>query len=82
MNIYKKDSYDLQLSIKEHLDWIPSFTELNYSEESKKKLEEEIRNFENKINNLDNIKQNIITEINKLKESKWIRNEIYKIIII
>ncbi len=29
LNIYKKDSYDLQLSIKEHLDWIHSFTQLN-----------------------------------------------------
>ena len=44
-------------------------SKLNYSEESKKKLEEEIRNIENKINNLDIIKENIITEINKLKES-------------
>ena len=29
MNIYKKDTYDLQLSIKEHSDWIYSFTELH-----------------------------------------------------
>ena len=29
LNIYKKDSYDLQLSIKEHSKWINSFTELN-----------------------------------------------------
>ena len=29
LNIYKKDSYELQLSIKEHSDWIISFTELN-----------------------------------------------------
>ena len=29
MNIYKKDTYDLQLSIKEHSDEINSFTELN-----------------------------------------------------
>ena len=28
MNIYKKDSYDLQLSIKEHSSSIYSFTEL------------------------------------------------------
>ena len=31
--------------------------EFNYSEESKKKLEEEINNIENKINNLDIISQ-------------------------
>ena len=29
MNIYKKDTYDLQLSIKEHSSWINSFTELH-----------------------------------------------------
>ena len=29
LNIYKKDSYELQLSIKEHLNWILSFTQLN-----------------------------------------------------
>ena len=29
MNIYKKDSYDLQLSIKEHSGAIYSFTELH-----------------------------------------------------
>ena len=29
LNIYKKDSYDLQLSIIEHSDWINSFTELH-----------------------------------------------------
>ena len=29
LNIYKKDSYDLQLSIKEHSNEIRSFTELN-----------------------------------------------------
>ena len=29
LNIYKKDSYELQLSIKEHLNWVISFTQLN-----------------------------------------------------
>ena len=56
-------------------------SELNYSEESKKKLEEEIRNFENKINNLDIIKQNIITEINKLKESNELEMKFMKILL-
>ena len=28
LNIYKKDSYELQLSIIEHSDWIKSFTQL------------------------------------------------------
>ena len=56
-------------------------SELNYSEESKKKLEEEIRNIENKINNLDIIKQNIITEINKLKESNELEMKFIKILL-
>ena len=29
MNIYKKDFYELQLSIKEYSKWINSFTELH-----------------------------------------------------
>ena len=29
LNIYKKDSYELQLSIKEHSNGIESFTQLN-----------------------------------------------------
>ena len=58
-----------------------NLSELNYSEESKKKLEEEIRNFENKINNLDIIKQNIITEINKLKESNELEMKFIKILL-
>ena len=29
LNIYKKDSYEIQLSIKEHSNWIISFTELS-----------------------------------------------------
>ena len=28
-NIYQKDSFNLQLSIKEHLEWISTFTQLN-----------------------------------------------------
>ena len=55
--------------------------EFNYSKESKKKLEEEIRNIENKINNLVIIKQNIITEINKLKESSELEMKFIKILL-
>ena len=53
----------------------------HYSEETKKKLEEEIKNIENKINNLDIIKQNIITEINKLKESNELEMKFIKILL-
>ena len=41
--------------------------EFNYSKKSKKKLEKKMKN--NKINNLVIIKESIIIEINKLKES-------------
>ena len=60
---------------------IIELSEFNYSKESKKKLEEEIRNIENKINNLDIIKQNIITEINKLKESNELEMKFIKILL-
>ena len=43
--------------------------EYNYSEEDKNKLKEEINNLKNKLLNLDIIKEKIITEINKLKET-------------
>ena len=46
----------------------------------KKKLFEKIRNIENKINNLDIIKQNIITEINKLKESNELEMKFIKLL--
>ena len=40
----------------------------NYSKKSKNKLKEEIKNIENKINDLNSIKQNIITEIDKINK--------------
>ena len=60
---------------------IINLSEFNYSEESKKKLEEEMRNIENKINNLVIIKQSIITEINKLKESSELEMKFIKILL-
>ena len=60
---------------------IINLSEFNYSEESKKKLEEEMRNIENKINNLVIIKENIITEINKLKESSELEMKFIKILL-
>ena len=56
-------------------------SELNYSEESKNKLEEEIKNIEIKIKNLDIIKENIINEINKLKESSELEMKFIKILL-
>ncbi len=46
-----------------------NLSKFNYSKESRNKLEEDIKNIENKINNLDIIKQKIITKINKLIQS-------------
>ena len=60
---------------------IIELSEFNYSKESKKKLEEEMRNIENKINNLVIIKENIITEINKLKESSELEMKFIKILL-
>ncbi len=55
---------------KEHKNHnLINLLEFNYSEESKNKLEEEIKNIENQIKNLDIIKQKIINDINKLKQS-------------
>ena len=54
---------------------------MNYSEESKNKLEEEIKNIEIKIKNLDIIKENIINEINKLKESSELEMKFIKILL-
>ena len=54
---------------------------MNYSEESKNKLEEEIKNIEIKINNLDIIKDKIINEINKLKELSELEIKFIKILL-
>ena len=52
-----------------------------YSEESKNKLEEEIKNIEINIKNLDVLKENIINEINKLKESSELEMKFIKILL-
>ena len=54
--------------------------ELNYSEESKN-LKEEIKNIENKINDLDILKQNIISIIDKLKDSSELELKYIKILL-
>ena len=45
-------------------------SEFNYKEESKNKLEEQIKNIEKKIIDLDIIKEEIISEIDKIKTIK------------
>ena len=77
---YKKNLYDYCKTEHKYYDKI-EFSKFNYSKESKKKLEEEIRNIENKINNLVIIKQNIIIEINKLKESSELEMKFIKIFL-
>ena len=60
---------------------IIDLSEFNYSEESKKKLKEEMENIENKIKDLDIIKQNIINQIDKLKESNELEINFMKILL-
>jgi len=59
---------------------IINLSEFNYSK-SKKELEEEMRNIEKKINNLITIKQSVINEINKLKESSELEIKFIKILL-
>ncbi len=53
----------------------------NYSDESKKILEEEMKNLENKLNNLDIIKQKIISKINEIIESSKLEMIFIKILL-
>ena len=56
-------------------------SKFNYSEESKNKLEEKIKNIEKKIKDLDIIKNNIISKIDKLKKSSELEIKFFKILI-
>ena len=56
-------------------------SKFNYNKESKNKLEEEIKNIEKKIIDLDIIKEEIITEIDKLKRSNELEMKLFKILI-
>ena len=58
-----------------------NLSKLNYSEESKNKLEEQIKNIEKKISDLDIIKEEIILEIDKLKKSNELEMKYFKILI-
>jgi WD40 repeat protein len=67
---------------KEHqLHNLIHLSKINFSEESKKNLLEEMKNLEIKINNLDTLKQNIISQINKLKESSELELKLIKILL-
>jgi len=56
-------------------------SEFNYFDESKNKLEEQIKNIEKKIIDLDKIKEEIICEIDNIKKSSELEMKYYKILI-
>ena len=58
-----------------------NLSELHYSKQSKLRLKEEMNNIENKIKNLDIIKENIVKEISKLKESTKMEMKLINILI-
>ena len=60
---------------------IIDLNEINYYKESKNKLENQINNIENKIKDLDIIKEEIISEIDKLKKRSEMEMNFFKILI-
>ena len=86
-NLYTWYCVDCQKNLcayckKEHLSHdVINLTEFNYSEESKNKLEEIIKNIEKKIKDLDVIKQDIILKIDQLKKSCEYEMKLFKILI-
>jgi len=69
-------------SIKKHRSHeLINLNELYYSKQLKFRLKEEMDNIVNKIKDLDIIKENIVSEINKLKESTKFEMELIKILI-
>ena len=56
-------------------------SKFNFSEESKKKIENEIKNIELKFKNLDILKEKIISQIDKLKESSELEIKFIKILL-
>ena len=67
MNCKKNLCIDCKIMHKFH--YLIELSNFNYSKKDKNKLVEEIKNLENKIKNLDIIKENITKKINELKES-------------
>ena len=53
----------------------------NFPEDAKNKLDETIKKIENKITNLDKIKEEIINEIDKIKKSSELEMKFYKILV-
>ena len=58
-----------------------NLSEFNYTEESKKNLEKEIKNIEKKILDIDKIKDEIVSEIDKLKKSNELEMKFFKILV-
>ena len=56
-------------------------SDLNYEEEAKNNLEEQFKNIEKKIIDLDIIKEEIILEIDKLKKSSELEMKFFKILV-
>ena len=56
-------------------------SKFNFSEETKKKIEDEIKNIELKFKNLDILKEKIISQIDKLKESSELEIKFIKILL-
>ena len=60
---------------------IIELSEFRYSFESKKELEEKIKIIENKINYLEEIKNNFINEIDMIKKSSELEMKVFKILL-
>ena len=67
-------------SKSQHVHELIDLSKINYSEESKKILEEQIKNIEKKIIDLDIIKEEIISEIDKLKKENELEMKFFKIL--
>ena len=58
-----------------------NLSKFNYNDDSKKKLEDNIRNIEKKIIDIDIIKEEILLEIDKLKKSYELEIKFFKLLI-
>ena len=58
-----------------------NLSKFNYSEESRKKLEENIKNIEKKIIDLDIIKEEVLVEIDKLKKSNELEMKFFRLLL-
>ena len=67
---------------KHKLHDLIDLSELAYTDEDKNKLDEEIKNMELKMTNLDKIKQEIINKIDNLKKSSELEMKFIKILLL